>query len=223
MLNQQSQCVEKLIPIYRDWFARQHWTLQAGMVIGAAHLLLMLGNIVYIIQHHEGHWHMFWVLCGYVDFPASLLLSKAILPVLKPYLCYMDPYLEARYGLPFFWVFSLFHILVGSAWYAALPVLVHKISRAITATRIKAAAAATMMLIPIPANWIQLLRFFGRDTAPTAIGLNSVLPCVWMGLLVWLFITNPKRKAMLWLFCLAPPVFYYLAADLYYYFFLAIH
>jgi hypothetical protein len=74
-----------------------------------------------------------------------------------------------------------------------------------------------MMIIPVPSHWLQLLRFIGGDTKPTAIGLNSVLPAVWLILFIWLFITNVKQKAMLWLLCLVPPVFYYLILDLYYY------
>lgn len=177
----------------------------------------MLANIGYMIYHSEGRWHMFWIICGYIDFPLSLVLSKFILPVFAHYFTHADPYLAARYNGPLFWVFSLFYILVGTAWYAFLPLFIHKASKKITVTTTGASVAAAMMIIPIPSNWIQLLRFFGHDTAPTAIVLNSALPCVWMALLAWLFVTNTKRKATLWLFCLAPPVFYYLIQDLYYY------
>jgi hypothetical protein len=217
VINQQSECIETAIPINRDWLARQSWPVQAGLLIGLLHLLFMLANIAYMIHNSEGRWHMFWIICGYIDFPVSLLLSKVILPVFASFFTHADPYVAARYNSPLFWVFSLFHVLVGSAWYSALPFLIHKASKKITATTAGASIAAAIMIIPIPANWIQLLRFIGYDTAPTAIGLNSVLPCVWMVLLAWLFLTNSKRKAMLWLFCLAPLVFYYLIQDLYYY------
>jgi hypothetical protein len=125
--------------------------------------------------------------------------------------------LAARYNSPLFVVFSLFHILVGSGWYFALPVLVHKASRKIAATTAGVVAAAAMMIIPILSHWLQLLRFICYNAKPVAIGLNSILPCVWMVLLVWLFVTNPRRKVPLWLLCLAPPVFHYLVRDLYYY------
>jgi hypothetical protein len=199
------------------WLEKQSWAFQIGLLIGAAHMLFMIMTVVYIIRHHEGRWHMFWILCGYIDFPVSLLLPKVILPVLSPLFTHADPYLAARYNSPLFAVFSLFHILVGSGWYFALPILVHKASRKITATTAGAAAAAAMMIIPIPSNWLQLLRFIGNDTTSVAIGLNSILPCIWTVLLVWLFVANPRRKVLLWLFCLAPPVFYYLVRDLYYY------
>jgi len=217
LINQQSECIETSIPKSRDWLARQSWPVQAGLLLAAVHFFFMLMTIVYIISHHEGHWHMFWILSGYIDFPVTLLLSKVILPVFAPFFTHADPYMAARYNSPLFWIFSLFHVLVGSVWYFALPLLIHKASKRITVTTAGALAAAAMMVIPIPSKWLQLLRFFGNDTAPTAIGLNSVLPCVWMVLLVWLFLTNSKRKAMLWLLCLAPPVFYYLIQDIYYY------
>jgi hypothetical protein len=215
--------VKTAIPINRDWLARQSWPVQAGLLINLLHLLFMLANIAYMIHNSEGRWHMFWIICGYIDFPVSLLLSKVILPVFASFFTHTDPYMAARYNSPLFWVFSLFHTVVGSAWYFAMPLLIHKASKKITATTAGAFAAATIMIIPIPSNWLQLLRFVGYDTAPTAIGLNSVLPCLWTALLVWLFLTNNRQKVLLWLLCLSPLVFYYLVQDLYYYFFLAAH
>jgi hypothetical protein len=55
-----------------------------------------------------------------------------------------------------------------------------------------------------------------HDAKPAAILLNSILPCLWLALFAWLFRTNTRRKMLLWMFCLVPPVFYYLANDLYY-------
>ena len=217
MLNWHSEYGDKSTAKTRGWLEKQSWAFHIGLLIGSTHMLFMLANIVYIVHHNDGHWHMFWILCGYIDFPVSLLLSKVILPVFSHFFTNRDPYIAAVYNSPMFVIFSLFHILVGSAWYFALPVLVHKVSRKIAATTTGAVAVAAMMIIPIPSNWLQLLRFIGHDTAPIAIGLNSILPCVWTALLLWLFLTNPRRKVLLWLFCLAPPVFYYLVQDLYYY------
>lgn len=216
MLNRHSEYGENSSAGSRGWLERRSWAFQTGLLIGAAHMLFMIMTIVYIIRHHEGHWHMFWILCGYIDFPVSLLLPKVILPVLSPFFTHTEPYLAARYNSPLFVVFSLFHILVGSGWYFALPILVHNASRKIAATVTGAVAVAVMTIIPIPSHWLQLLRFICYDAKSVAIGLNSILPCIWTVLLVWLFVTNPRRKAQLWLFCLAPPVFYYLVRDLYY-------
>jgi hypothetical protein len=201
----------------RDWMEKQSWAFQAGLLIGITHMLFMLMSIIYIISHREGQWHMFWIVCGYIDYPVSLLLPKAILPVLSHFFVQGDPYLASARSLQIFLIFSLFHILVGSAWYFTLPILIHKISKKITATTTGALTAAALMIIPIPSHWLQLLRFIGGDTKQTTIGLNSVLPAVWIILFVWLFLVSVKRKAMLWLLCLLPPVFYYLILDLYYY------
>lgn len=217
VFNRHSECNDMPMVVPRGWLERQSWAFQAGLLIGAVHMLFMLMNIIYIISHHEGQWHMFWIVCGYIDYPVSLLLPKVILPAFSHFFAAGDPYLASAYSLQLFLIFSLFHILVGSAWYFALPVLVHKASKKITATATGAWAAATMMIIPIPSHWLQLLRFIGGNTKQTAIGLNSVLPAVWIILFVWLFLTNVKRKTMLWLLCLVPPVFYYLILDLYYY------
>jgi len=218
VFNRHSECKDMLAVVPRGWLERQSWAFQAGLLIGAAHMLFMLMNIIYIINHHEGQWHLFWIVCGYIDYPVSLLLPKVILPALSHFFTRGDPYLASAHSFHIFLIFSLFHTLVGSAWYFALPILVHKVSKKITATTTGAWAAATMMIIPIPSHWLQLLRFIGGDTKPTAIGLNSTLPAVWIILFVWLFLTNVKRKAMLWLLCLVPPVFYYLILDLYYYY-----
>ena len=118
---------------------------------------------------------------------------------------------------PIFLIFSLFHIVVGSAWYFALPILVHKVSKKITATTAGAWAAATMMIIPIPSHWLQLLRFFGGNTRPNTIGLNSVLP-VCVDYFIHLAVYHKSQaNGNLWLLCLMPAVFYYLVRNLSYY------
>ncbi len=192
------------------------WGFRIGLFLACLHFTFFVSNALYMIEHNEGRWHMFWILCGYADFPVSLLLTKVILPVLFPGgpLHLRDPFMATNAST--LMVFALFYAVVGTAWYFALPILVHKASRKIATTTTGAVAVAAMMIIPIFAHWLQLLRFIGYDTKPVAIGLNSILPCVWTALLVWLFLTSARRKVLLWLFCLAPPVFYYLAQDLYY-------
>ena len=217
MLNQHNECKDMPTAASRGWLERQSWAFQAGLLIGSVHMLFMLMNIIYMINHHEGRWHLFWIVCGYIDYPVSLALPKVILPALSHFFTRGDPYLASARNLPIFLIFSLFHILIGSAWYFALPILIHKVSKKITATTTEAWTAATMMIIPIPSHWLQLLRFIGADTKPSAIGLNCVLPVVWILLFIWLFLTNTKRMAILWLFCLMPAVFYYLARDISYY------
>ena len=217
VLNQHSECKDIPTVVPRGWMERQSWAFQTGLLIGVTHMLFMLMSIIYILNHHEGQWHLFWIVCGYIDYPVSLLLPKVILPALSHFFTRGDSYLASARSLQIFLIFSLFYILVGSAWYFALPILVHKVSKKIAATTTGAWAAATMTIIPIPSHWLQLLRFIGGNTKPTAIGLNSALPAVWIILFVWLFFTNVKQKAMLWLLCLVPGVFYYLILDLYYY------
>ena len=217
MFNRHSECENAPVAEPRDWLARQSRVFQAGLLIGAVHMLFMAMNIIYVINHHEGRWHMFWILCGYIDYPVSLLLPKVILPVLAPLFARGDPYLASARSLQIFLIFSLFHIFVGSAWYFALPILVYKASKKITVTITGSLVAATLMIIPIPSHWLQLLRFYSGNTAQTSIGLNSVLPGLWVLLFIWLFLTNVKRKAILWLLCLAPVVFYYLTQDLFFY------
>ena len=216
MLNRHSQCEEQPIPTRRDWLQRHSLAFKVGLLLGSVHLLFILANVFDIIRNQEGRWSMFWILCGYIDFPATLLLSKIILPVFSPFFIRGDPYLAAGRSLQIFLIFSLFHTLIGSAWYFALPILISKAAVKITSTTKAAVAAAVLMLIPIPSHWLQLLRFIGYDTAPTAIGLNSVLPGVWIVIFIWLLVINAKRKVLLWLVCLVPFVFYYLVQDLYY-------
>lgn len=189
---------------------------KVGLILGSVHLLFILANVFDIIRSNEGRWNMFWTLCGYIDFPVSLLLSKVILPVFSPFFVRGDPYLAAGRSLQIFLIFFLFHTLVGSGWYFALPILISKAAVKITSTTKAAVAAAAMMIIPIPSHWLQLLRFIGYNTAPTAIGLNSILPGAWTAIFIWLLVINAQRKVLLWLVCLAPFVFYYLVQDLYY-------
>ena len=217
MFNRHSECNDTPAVAAGGWLERQSRAFQAGLIIGAAHFLFMLMNIVYIIEHHEGQWHMFWTVCGYIDYPVSLLLPKVILPVLWSTYAGGDPYLASGHSLQLFLIFSLFHVIIGSLWYFALPVLVYRISKRITATAAGAMTAGALMVIPIPSHWLQLLRFASGNTAQTTIGLNSIFPAAWIILFVWLFLTNVKRKITLWLLCLLPAVFYYLIMDLYFY------
>ncbi len=217
VFKQHSEGGELPVVVSRDWLARQSPAFQAGLLIGAVHMLFIAMNIIYIIVHHEGRWHMFWIVCGYIDYPVSLLLPKVILPALSHLFTRGDPYLVSGRNFPIFLIFSLFHVLVGSLWYFALPMLVYKASKKITVTISGSLVAAMLMIIPIPSHWLQLLRFYSTSAAQTAIGLNSVFPAVWIVLFIGLFITNAKRKATLWLLCLLPPVFYYLIMDLYFY------
>ena len=217
MLNQHSECEDMPSVKPRGWLERQSWAFQAGLLIGSVHMLFMLMNIIYMINHHEGRWHMFWMVCGYIDYPVSLLLPKVILPALAHFFTRGDPYLVSGSNFQIFLIFSLFHTVIGSIWYFILPVLVYKAAKKITATTTGAIAAAIMMLIPVLSHWLQLMRFIGGNTPQTTIGLNSVLPVLWVSLFIWLLITSPGRKAACWLLCLIPPVFYYLFMDLFYY------
>jgi hypothetical protein len=201
----------------RGWLEKQSWAFQAGLLIGSVHMLFMLMNIIYMINHHEGRWHLFWILCGYIDYPASLLLPKVVLPALSHFFTRGDPYLVSARNFPIFLIFSLFHIVIGSIWYFFVPILVHKLSKKITVTTAGALTAAALILIPIPSHWLQLLRFFGGDTNQTTIGLNCIFPALWVILFVGLSITNARRKTACWLLCLIPPVFYYLINDIYFY------
>jgi hypothetical protein len=222
VLNRHGQSKEELPAASRGLTKKPSLAFKIGLILGSVHLFYILFNVIDIIHRQEGQWHMFWILCGYIDFPVTLLLSRVILPIVAPLFTCHDPYLVAGRG-PLFIIFLLFHSLVGSGWYFALPILISKALAKIASTKKTAVAAAALMIIPVPAHWLQLVRFFGYDTAPTAIGLNSILPGVWTIIFVWLLIVNVRRKVLLWLICLAPFVFYYLEQDLYYCIVLARH
>jgi hypothetical protein len=196
---------------------KRSWGFRIGLFLACLHFAFFVSNTLYIIEHNEGRWHMFWILCGYIDFPASLLLSKIILPVFSHFFTNRDPYLVAVYNSPMFVIFSLFHILVGSAWYFALPVLLEKAGKKITATALTLTAAVAIMLIPIFTHWLQLLRFIAHDVKNFAPVFNSILPVIWTALLVWLFFATARKKSVLWLLLLTPFVFYYFVRDLYCY------
>jgi hypothetical protein len=216
MPKRNSQSDVKSVTVTSDRLQRRSAALQIGLVLGFTHLFFVVANVIGVIYYHEEQWPMFWTLCGYLDFPVSLLLSQVILPVFSPLITRYDPFLVSSHGL-IFTIFLLFHTIIGSAWYCFLPVLVQKAARRITTTTAGAFAAGVLMTIPIFANWIQLLRFIGGNTSIIDVGLNSVLPAIWVVLFIWVFITNARRKRLCWLLCLAPAVFYYLIVDIYYY------
>lgn len=84
MLNRDIQSDEGSVAVTGDWLQRRSAALQIGLVIGFAHLFFIVANVIGAIYYHEERWHMFWTLCGYLDFPVSLLLSEVILPVFSP-------------------------------------------------------------------------------------------------------------------------------------------
>jgi hypothetical protein len=215
VLNRDNQSDSKSVAVTGDWLKKNSVAIKIGLILGFTHLFFVLANVVGAIYYHEGRWPLFWILCGYLDFPVSLLLSRGILPVFSPVFTPYDPYLVASRG-PIFTIFLLFHTIVGSAWYLFLPVIIQKAAQKITTTTAGAITAGIMMIIPILANWIRLLLFAGKNISATNIGLNSIMPAVWLFLFAWLFITNNRKKRVCWLLCLTPAVFYYLAADIYF-------
>ncbi len=215
MLNQHGKSREQSLAAGGGLAMKLSPAFRAGLVLGSLHLFFVLANVIDITRRQEGQWNMFWILCGYIDFPVTLLLSRIIVPIATPMFAHGEPYLAGGHGAMFI-IFLLFHSIVGSVWYFALPFLISKASLKIASTKKAVAAAAALMIIPVPAHWLQLIRFFGRDTAPTAIVLNSVPPAVWTALFIWLLVINVRRKVLLWLLLLAPFVFCYLAQDLYY-------
>lgn len=197
------------------WLKSRSWGFRVGLFLASAHLLVFVLNVLDMIRLHDGRWHMFWIVCGYIDFPVSLLLTKVILP-----LCYhggpfQDPFMS-RYLLTRM-VFITFYSIVGTAWYFLLPILIEKAVKQTATTARTVTASAVIMVIPIFAHWLQLLRFIPYSAKCFSPGLNSILPAIWTALLVWLCFATTKRKAAMCLLLLAPFVFYYFLHDVYYY------
>jgi hypothetical protein len=206
---------EKIDAQITAWLNARSWGCKIGLVLGLLHFLFIVWNIIYMISHSDGRWHMFWILCGYIDFPVSLLLSRIILPLYVTQLGIEAPYSAG--GILMFATFSAFHVLLGSAWYVYLPILLEKLIKKIATGTVGAVIIVLLVVIPIFANWLQLLRFIPRHVHIFAPGVNSVLPALWVVLLVWLYLATSRRKPVLWLLCLSPFVFYYFLHDLYYY------
>jgi len=197
------------------WLNTRSWGCKIGLVLGLLHFLFIGENIVYMMFHNEGHWHMFWIICGYIDFPVSLLLSKVILPAYVVLLGIQAPYRAAR--LLTFATFTGFHVILGTAWYLSLPILLEKLIKKIATDAAGAVIVVLLAVIPVFANWLQLLRFIPHHVHCFAPCVNSILPGLWSALLIWLYFATSRRKTVLWLLCLAPFVFYYFVHDLYYY------
>ncbi len=191
------------------------WGFKAGLLLACLHFTFVLSNTIFMIEHNEGRWHMYWIILSYADFPASLLLTQIILPIFLPNGPLYDPYMSTNASV--LMLFSSFYIVLGTSWYFLLPILLEKASRKIMTNNQTAAAAVTIMIIPIFAHWLQLLRFAPRKVYYFTPGLNSILPAVWIALLFWLFLATKYKKAVLWLLLFAPSVFYYFIHDLYYY------
>ena len=183
--------------------------------MGGAHLLIFVLNTLYMVRHNEGRWHLYWILCGYVDFPVSLLLTQIILPVLFRGGPLHDPFMSTEAST--LMVFALFYSVAGTAWYFWLPILIEKACRRIANTGWTFAAVVMLIIIPIFAHWLQLIRYVTGDTDCFVPGLYSILPAIWTAMLVWLYLVTRRRKAVLWLLILAPLVYFYFVRDLYYY------
>ena len=197
------------------WLKERSWGFKAGLILGGTHFLIFVLNTLYMVRHYEGRWHMFWILCGYVDFPVSLLLTKIILPVLYRGGPFRDPFMSTRAST--LMVFSLFYAIIGTAWYFWLPILIEKVCKKIAKPGWTYGAVGTLMVMPILAHWFQLLRYVTGEAELFVPGLYSILPAVWTALLVWLYFATAGRKTVLWLLILAPLVYYYFVRDLYYY------
>jgi hypothetical protein len=158
---------------------------------------------------------MFWIFCAYADFPVSLLLTKIILPLFFRGGILYDPYMDR--SMPAMMTFAIFYAVAGTTWYFFLPVLAEKAAKKIAASAWTTALVVMIMIIPIFAHWLQLLRFASHEAKCFVPGLYSILPAIWIILLAWLYFARARRKVTLWLLLLAPPVFFYFVRDLYYY------
>jgi hypothetical protein len=191
------------------------WGFRIGLYLGVAHFTLIVFNTIYMILYHDPQWHMIWIMCDYADFPVSLLLTQVILPLFFPGPILYDPYLDR--SMSAMMTFLVFYAVAGSAWYFFLPVLLEKAGKRIAAGPGTFTIAVVIMIIPIFAHWLQFLRFVTGHTSLFAPGLYSILPMIWVGLLVWLYFASAGKKVVLWLLLLAPFVFFYFVRDLYYY------
>ena len=197
------------------WLKKRSWGFKIGLFLASLHFVFFVLNTLYMIAYHDPRWHMFWIICGYADFPVSLLLTQVILPAFFHGSPLQDPYLLRDTST--MTVFLLFYAVVGTVWYFFLPILIEKAGKKIATGAWTLAAAVTMMIIPILAHWLQLLRFAAGDADCFAPRLYSILPAIWTVLLVWLYFATARRKSVLWLLLLMPFVFCYFLRDLYYY------
>ncbi len=197
------------------WLKERSWGFRAGLFLGGAHFLIFVLNTLYMVRHNEWRWHLYWILCGYVDFPVSLLLTQIILPVLFHGGPFRDPFLSREAST--LMVFSLFYAVVGTAWYFWLPILIEKVGRRIANPGWTFGGVVVLTIIPIFAHWLQLIRYVTGEADIFVPGLYSILPVIWTTLLVWLYFATARRKAVWWLLILAPFVYYYFVRDVYYY------
>ena len=191
------------------------WGFKIGLFLAAAHFTLLSLNTIYMIMFHDPQWHMIWIMCDYVDFPVSLLLTQIILPLFFPGPVWYDPYLDR--SLSAMMTFGAFYAIVGTTWYFFLPILLEKAGKRIAAGPGTFTIAVFLMIIPIFAHWFQFLRFATGHTSLLAPGLYSILPAIWTGLFIWIYFATARKKVTLWLLILAPFIFFYFVRDLYYY------
>jgi hypothetical protein len=197
------------------WLKQCSWGFKAGLLLGGAHFLLFVLNTIYTAMHPDGRWHLYWILCGYIDFPVSLVLTQVILPVFYRGGPFQDPFMSTNAST--LMVFSLFYAIMGTAWYFLLPILIEKACKKIANTGRTHAGVIALAVIPIFAHWLQLFRFVTGETDLFVPGLYSILPAVWTVVLVWLYFATARRKAVWGLLILAPFVYFYFVRDLYYY------
>ena len=191
------------------------WGFKIGLFLAASHFTIFTLNTIYMFVYNDPQWHMIWIMCGYIDFPVSLLLTQIILPLFFPGPIMYDPYLDR--SLSAMLTFLTFYAVASSAWFFFLPVLLEKAGKRIAAGSGTFTIAVVIMIIPIFAHWLQFLRFATGHTSLLAPGLYSILPAIWTGLLVWLYSATAGKKVVLWLLLLSPFVFFYFIRDLYYY------
>jgi hypothetical protein len=175
------------------WPKDSSWGFRIGLFLAGTHLCLFVSNTLDMIWHHEGRWHLYWILCGYIDFPVSLLLTKVILPVFFRGGSFKDPFMSMRIST--LMVFAMFYSFVGTLWYFWLPLIMEKVGRKIAATGWTLGAVVLLIFLPILAHWLQLLRFATGNSKIFAPGLYGILSVVWTVLLIWLYLATRWRRA----------------------------
>jgi hypothetical protein len=185
-----------------------------GFILAVTYFFLIAFSIIYMLWKPGEPWHMFWVLLDYLDFPVSLLLTHVILWIYSAGFSISAPYLIG--GPLMFITFCAFHLVVGTIWYFYLPILLEKVSRTIAINVTGRITVILLMITPILSYWLQLAKFLPHNVPRFTPWTNSWLPVLWVALFIWLYSANSQRKRALWLLCLTPFVFSYLAYDLYY-------
>jgi hypothetical protein len=207
------------------FFKTESWWWKTGLILSIIHFLFVGFLVVDIgMGGTGGQWQFAWIVPDYLDFPVSSLMwqIRSFMPDSYFYYDFDDFYSfppEPVGDLRDFIVPSVFYLLIGTAWYLYLPLLIAKVAKKMVIDRVGYLCIVFLFIIPLFSKWVELIWLYIDGLPPfLPFATYGTLCLLWAGFFVWLCLGHARKVRAIWLLCLSIFIFYQFFKEMYIYF-----